>query len=131
MIFDILAYIFGFIMLLGFIFFFKLRDKRAEIELGKNPIIEMYCGFKKENLSATYPFARIAMYEDFFVLSSLLKFVIRYEETEFFKINKLFINNGIRLYDRDKNIIAVIWTSKYEKILEVMKKFKEIKIKDD
>jgi len=101
-IFIILVTIFGFfsitILLMWFII---LREKKHEIEIGKEEVYKEVIGLRIRNFSITSPFVKLRMYDDFFVISFIERVALRYEEIENYK-RKKFLFKRIIIYLKEE-----------------------------
>jgi hypothetical protein len=90
-------------------------------EKGLTAIYSERCGGRFGALSATFPFVRLTLYQDFLVISSLTKTIIEYERIKRFEQGSIF-GFGIQIVttNTDKYGQPIIWTFNKKKVLSIL-----------
>jgi len=103
------------------LFYVDMRKKKSLLDIEKNQVpIFFYnnLGARIDLLNLTYPFVRLSVYKDFFVISYSKKLVFMKEEVLEFKIISGGLSSGVQII-HNKNTIPkkiIIWTSNPEKL---------------
>lgn len=100
----------------------RRRDRLLDIEKDRTPIYSAVVAARTDTFGLSYPFVRLALYEDLFVLTSVPKVVLAYNEIDRIEISSfmmetctcIYPNTGschsalIRIYRCDHNRVIEI-----------------------
>lgn len=106
-----------------------LSAKRDEREKSKTPIYSERCGGRFGLISVTMPFVRLALYQDFVVISCWTRIVIEYDQIRRLEgegilgIGIEFVTNNYEKYGQ-----PIIWTFNKRLILHLLKEKTQDKI---
>lgn len=111
------------VIIIMILVYFKAR-KPLEIEIGKTPVFSETCGAWIGNRNSTFPFVRIALYQDFAVITNLSKhIVLDYKDimdvTEYIK----YLKHGVKIAHNRKDLHEriVIWSFNQYNLIKVLK----------
>lgn len=117
----IVAAIFAAILCL-FGYFIKKRNTILEPERNLKPIYTENCGARFGGLNLTIPFVRLAIYDDFLVLSCLKPVLMKFDEIDRVELKRQLFFKGIFLRHHNKEIPSkvVIWSRNGEKARSII-----------
>ena len=98
------------------------RSTKMEIEKGLIPLFTAKCGGQFGGFSFSPPFVRLALYDDFLVISYAEKIVLRYEKIESMTLSKVLLYTLLEIHHRDTAppLITLSFFSGAEKVKELI-----------
>ncbi len=135
----LLAILYGFFIIFSLIImaviFYKKMKQKDELEMNKTPLYEEKCTFEVSGFGISAPFARLTMYKDFLIISSIVKIIIRYEDIKYYSRKKILLHKlflylakeykGFLLTDSFNKV--TIWPGDINKVCQVLDFFKVLK----
>ncbi len=129
--FIIISLIVPVIVLSVFAYFYFGSREKAQIEEGKEPLLQEQCGGRFDSFNLTIPFVRHAMYDNFIVIAyGKKKIILKYEELKKVLFKKHIISKRITyLHSRPELPSSIIVrTVSYERALNILRE-KDVNIK--
>lgn len=99
-----------------------LRDRKASVEQGLEPVHECNCGARVGDVNWSIPFVRLALYRSFMVISYAKKIVVSYDAIERLFVDRYILNKGLRVVHHDCAIpeYLMIWSTDVENLQKTL-----------
>lgn len=101
-----------------FIYFFKKRNSKLDIENNKIPLYSENCGGRFGLINFSIPFVRLTIYDKFIIISHIKKIVLNYNEIINIEIKRNIISKGLFINHNRNDIpqTIIIWSFNCDKI---------------
>ena len=103
-----------------FVVVYISNSRKSKIEDGKSPIHSERCGARIGFWNWTFPFVRLALYEEFLILKSLGTLHINYNDIA--RLEKAgMISKGLKIVVKNKaSSQPIIWSTNYKKLQSLL-----------
>lgn len=124
---DPIAAILGFITLVVvpsvLLYWYFVKNSKLPEENGLTPVHTEVGGGRFDGINYTWPFVRIAIYDQFMVISYSHKILLRQKDITNVELEKHILSMGVRISHNRSEIpsLVILWSTNAQVLLEMIK----------